>query len=170
MTPHLGHEEALTSTDDPHSGHWKYSALGLGSAGGGAGGLASPIGEGAGGFLGGSSAALGFVGAVGGGTGLAAGGRAASGGFGGGGGAALEKISSTLDSIVALTAGCGAGGDCFWGSISMSNIDKSVPQKLHFFEPGVSGESHIGHILSPLEIGNQCNPLIVVNSLYDMPG
>jgi hypothetical protein len=73
---------------------------------------------------------------------------------GSGAAAGLEKISLTLESKDTIGAGGGGSGVFFEESMSMSNIERSVPQKLHFLEPGWRGESHIGQSLSPLGLGN----------------
>ena len=67
----------------------------------------------------------------------------------------FENISSILDSTDGLDGGGAAGAGAGLGaSTSISNMDRSVPQNPHFFEPGWSGESQIGHNFSPLELGN----------------
>lgn len=95
-------------------------------------------------------------------------------GFDGGGGSFCgdfeENTWSTIVSILDFGAVEGLSGAVLGVSTSMSKMDRSVPQKLHFFAPGCNGESQMGHSFSPLELGKWQGLLSFLTALYDMPG
>jgi hypothetical protein len=121
MTPHFGHELAVTATRPPHSGHSNISVTGASAGGAFSTGIGSGTAFGSGFGSGDGVTGLG-TGAGGGDMSLIPDGR--------------ERISSTLDSILALL-GAGGGVAAFLaGSTSMSKMVRSVPQNPHFLEPG----------------------------------